>query len=98
MCRRLSCLVCFVLVLGLVSSASAGIKLYVDLVDGTDAETRAKTFKGGPYYEWAYWKDYDDDQGNDGVFITGFAGLDVNIGLAVGTGDSDPGSRLETSD
>jgi hypothetical protein len=98
MCRILSCLICVVLVLGLVNSASAGIQLYVDLVDGRDDETKARTWKGSPYEKWAFWQDWEDDQGNDGVFITGFAGLDVNIGFCVSQGSSNPGSVLETSD
>ncbi|MHC4501448.1 MAG: hypothetical protein ACYS21_20345, partial [Planctomycetota bacterium] len=82
MCRRLSCLVCFVLVLGLVNSASAGIELKVDLVNGRNDETKAKTWAGGDWYQWDIWK--DDDEAHDAQTVIKINGLDVNVGLAVG--------------
>ncbi|MHC4060158.1 MAG: hypothetical protein ACYSUC_02280, partial [Planctomycetota bacterium] len=96
MWSKLTFLTAVVLMLGLVNSASAGIELKVDLVDSGEGEPWPKTFKGGDWTPWAFWS--DDGEGHDGVFITGFAGLDVNIGLAVGEGDSSPGSVLNTSD
>ncbi|MHC4061445.1 MAG: LamG domain-containing protein, partial [Planctomycetota bacterium] len=98
MCRRLSCVIVLVVVLGLVSSASAGIQLKVDIADGYEDEPRDKTYKGGDWTEWAFWGDDLDDQGHDGVFITGFAGLDVNIGFCVENGSSNPGSRIQVAD
>ncbi|MHC4062115.1 MAG: hypothetical protein ACYSR6_11000 [Planctomycetota bacterium] len=78
MWSKLTFLTAVVLMLGLVNSASAGIELKVDLVNGQEDEPWPKTFKGGDWTPWAFWA--DDGEGHDGVFITGFAGLDVNIG------------------
>ncbi|MHC4497614.1 MAG: LamG domain-containing protein [Planctomycetota bacterium] len=105
MCRKLSCLICLVVVLGLVNIASAGIQLKIDLCnrseEGAEPEVGPwpKSFKGedeGGWTPWWFWG--DDDDGHDGVFIKGFAGMDVNIGFCVAEGDSDPGTMLQFAD
>ncbi|MHC4621783.1 MAG: hypothetical protein ACYTEQ_28920, partial [Planctomycetota bacterium] len=96
MCRKLSCLICLVVVLGLVNIASAGIQLKVDLANGKEDDPWPKSFKGGNWTPWAFWG--DDDAGHDGIFIKGFAGMDVNIGLCVAEGDSNPGTMLQFAD
>ncbi|MHC4184971.1 MAG: hypothetical protein ACYSR4_03445, partial [Planctomycetota bacterium] len=82
MWSKLTFLTAVVLLLGMVSSASATTQIKVDLVNKAEGDPWPNTFKGGDWIAWPAWNDDESDEAHDAANLIGVGDTDINIGLA----------------